>query len=68
MLENGANVNEATKEGRTALHICCSLGYLDSVQVILSHHQSNLNLLMEDIWGKTALDVRCCHIIYLKSR
>jgi glutaminase len=53
MIRLGMDINLADYDGRTAMHIACSEGNYETVQLLLQHRAS---FALKDRWGKTALD------------
>lgn len=51
---SGMDVSLADYDGRTALHVSAAEGHLDYVRFLLEH--CNVNCLLKDRWGKTAID------------
>ncbi|KAH8896011.1 ankyrin [Thozetella sp. PMI_491] len=54
IIRHGANVNDKSNNGRTALHFACAAGYLDRAQVLLQHGAIP-NELDQD--GRTPLEI-----------
>ena len=55
-LDRGADVNQATNDGQTGLHVACHHGRLEVVQLLLSRGAA---INHADPWGRTVLFKAC---------